>query len=78
MLIQLSIMTLISQILCNQLESEKLSPDNLDLIELFLDSKVIGGEKAPLDYPYQLSLQMPSTKFSIIPRNFSHFCGRAF
>lgn len=75
MLIQLSIMTLISQILCNQVESEKLSPDNLDLIEFLLDSKVIGGEKAPLDYPYQLSLQMPSTKFSIIPRNFSHFCG---
>lgn len=75
MFIPFSIVTLISQILCNQFESENSALDGPDLIELFHDTKVIGGEKAPDAYPYQLSLQIPSTKFNIIPRNFSHFCG---
>lgn len=65
----------LSQALCSQLESDKTSLNQLDLNDLDDDIKVVGGEQAPFNYSYQLSLQRPSTGFSFFPRNFSHFCG---
>lgn len=46
------------------------------------DSKIVGGEKSPIHYPYQISLQMQTRGggggfffFQQPPSNWSHFCG---
>lgn len=41
-------------------------------------NKIVGGQKSPFHYPYQLSLQKFSLNYGFFARrNFSHFCGAA-
>lgn len=41
-------------------------------------NKIVGGQKSPVHYPYQLSLQKFSPTYGFFARkNFTHFCGAA-
>jgi secreted trypsin-like serine protease len=67
-------LSFINQLMGNQQNSHKEDNNNVG------QSRIVGGETSPINYPYQVSLQMESRGgagffFFQQRSNYSHFCG---
>lgn len=44
-------------------------------LALKITKKIVGGERAPIHYPYQLSLQVYTKNTALFAKEYSHICG---